>query len=153
MKYLLLLAIPLAIVSCGPSDEKIQTEVNGKLTGGSVTASVSKGVVTLTGECPDDPCKTNSEASVKDLKGVKSVVNNISVAPPPVVQDAPVINPDAALTGLVSEVVKKYPGVKADVVDGVVTLTGTVRRANLQQLLQDVTDTKPKNTVNKLTIK
>src|SRR5215211_6541047 len=66
---------------------KTQTDAN--LTG--VNATVADGVVTLTGQCADENCRTNAENAVKDIDGVKKVVNNITVAPV-------TINPDPELT-------------------------------------------------------
>src|SRR6476469_6555241 len=69
----------------GPSDQELSSSINSSLSNstGKINATVDKGVATLTGECPDDACKTNAESSVQSVKGVTQVVNNITVAPPP----------------------------------------------------------------------
>src|SRR5688572_5441537 len=88
-KLLMLLLVTsmssMVLTSCkGPSDADLQTSVNEKITANAgVTASVADGVVTLSGECADPACKSSAEASAKGVKGVKSVVNNITIAPPP----------------------------------------------------------------------
>src|SRR5215212_7956661 len=67
-------------------DAEIQTEITNKISKedamSGLTASVSDGVVTLNGECKDEECKRHCAESVKEIKGVKSVVNNIGVAAP-----------------------------------------------------------------------
>ena len=87
-----LLSISMQLISCKskPKDTDIQTSLNEKVQADSrlshVTSSVNDGVVTLTGDCPDEACRTSAEQAAKDVKGVKSVVNNITIMPatPPV---------------------------------------------------------------------
>lgn len=112
-----------------------------------VNATVSEGTVTLTGSCADEPCKTNAENAVKDIKGVKKVVNNIAVTPV-------VVNPDDALRTSVGQAIAKYEGVQADVSGGVITLRGTIAdREKLQQLMMDLNALKPQKIDNQLVIK
>ena len=151
--YALILAASLVSCKGKVSDADIQTEVNKKLNdeaGSGLTASVSNGVVTLTGTCKDDACKASCAKEAQEVKGVTSVVNNISIPPPP----APVeISVDPVLQEGVNNVLKSYSKVKADVKDGVVTLTGEIERAKLQDLMQAVNALKPKKVENQLTIK
>ena len=112
-----------------------------------VNATVMEGTVTLTGSCADAPCKENAEKAVNDIKGVKKVVNNITVTPV-------VINPDDALRTSVSQAIAKYEGVQADISGGVVTLRGTIAdREKLQQLMMDLNALKPQKIDNQLVIK
>jgi osmotically-inducible protein OsmY len=149
--------VPFFISSCGPKDSKIQTAVetairnNPSVTG--IAASVQDGVVTLSGECKDEASKSAVESEVAKVKGVKQVVNNCTVIPPPPAQSAPVtIAQDETLTGNVNDAIKDYPGVKATVKDGVVTLIGVVKRSNLQKLMMSLQSLKPKKIDNQLTI-
>lgn len=121
---------------------KTQTDAN--LTG--VNATVADGVVTLTGQCADENCKTNAENAVKDIDGVKKVVNNITVAPV-------TINPDEELTSGVQRITARYEGVQADVSDGVITLRGQMKRDSLQQLMMDLNALRPKKIENQLVLK
>ena len=148
-----LLSFLIAMVACksGPSDEEIQQTVSPTLQSG-VTASVNKGVVTLSGTCPDEACKTSSETSVKNAKGVKSVVNNIVVSAPAPAPTVEVTSSDSLETA-VNALVKSYKTVEADVNDGVVTLTGEIKRSQLTTLMQSVNELKPKRVENKLVIK
>jgi osmotically-inducible protein OsmY len=132
------------------NDGEIQTAIASKtqtdpsLAG--VNASVTDGVVTLTGQCNDAPCKTNAEQAVKGIKGVKKVVNNITVAPV-------VVTPDDPLKASVDQAIANYQGVQADVQDGVVTLKGEIKRDRLQQLMMDLNALKPKKIENQLVVK
>lgn len=143
--------------SCGPKDADIQTAVTAAISAlpdmGGISAAVKDGAVTLTGECKDDASKAALEAAVKAVKGVKSVVNNTTVAPPPP-PPAPVeISADDILSKAVNDAIKDYSGVKAEVKDGVVTLTGEIKKADLPKLMQTVMASKPKKVDNKLVIK
>jgi osmotically-inducible protein OsmY len=146
-----------SIAACGPKDSNIQTAVetairnNASVTG--ISASVQDGVVTLSGECKDEASKSAVESEVAQVKGVKKVVNNCTVTPPPM-QSAPVtISPDDTLLKNVNDAIKSYPGVNATVNDGVVTLTGEIKRANLQKLMMSLQSLRPKKIDNQLTIK
>ncbi len=124
----------------------VQSKTQTDASFAGVTASVTDGVVTLSGQCNDDNCKTNAEQSVKAIDGVKKVVNNITVTPV-------VISGDNALNSDVATVTAKYPGVQADVNNGVVTLRGELKRASLQQLMMDLNALNPKKIENQLVLK
>ena len=142
--------------SCKEKDSKIQAAVESSLKASNmpgISASVKDGVVTLTGQCENNADKSSVESMIAKVKGVKQVVNNCTVAPPPVTTAPVVISPDDALIKSVSDATKDYPGVKADVKDGVITLTGDIKRANLQKLIMTLNTLKPKKIEDKLTIK
>jgi osmotically-inducible protein OsmY len=142
------------ISSCKEKDSKIQSAVETELKNSNmagVSASVKDGVVTLTGECKDETSKSAVESSIAKLKGVKQVINNCTVTPPP--PPPVVISEDEALTRGVIDATKDYPTVKATVNDGVITLTGDIKRADLQKLMMTLHTLKPKKIDNKLTIK
>ena len=164
MKYLKLKTILLpALMFCvfilgckgKTNDTDLQTAVNDKLKENTsttnITAAVNDGVVTLTGECQDDNCKSSAEASAKSVSGVKDVVNSITVA---AVLQAPVtISPDDALKDSVTQTLKNYDGVTATVNDGVITLEGTIKRDDLQPLMMKLNSFQPKKIENKLVVK
>lgn len=93
--------------------------------------TVQDGVATLTGVCKDEATKSKCEEAVKKIEGVKSIVNNCTVAPPEVVVP-PVTD---ALSQAIADAVKDFPGVKTDLKDGVLTLTGEIKKASLQKLM------------------
>jgi hyperosmotically inducible periplasmic protein len=80
--------LSVAFTSCGPKDADIKTAVETSLkadaSATSTMVEVKDGVATISGICKDDACKANCEKLVAGAKGVKSVVNNCTVAPPPV---------------------------------------------------------------------
>ena len=157
------LAIPLLVffliallTSCKGkvTDADVKTSVDNAIAANSnlsgTNADVKDGVVTLSGEVKDDAAKASAETLAKGVKGVKSVVNNLTVAPAP----APVvITADDPLKASVDATLKAYAGVSATVQDGVVTLTGEIKRADLQNLIKALNELRPKKIENKLTIK
>jgi osmotically-inducible protein OsmY len=147
----------LLISSCGEKDSTIQAAVESALNENKdlsgIAASVKDGVVTLTGECKDDMSKSSLESIVGKIKGVKQVVNNCTIAPPPPAPAPVVISEDDALTKSVKDATKDYPSVTASVKDGVITLTGDIKRNQLQKLMMTLHTLKPKKIDNQLTIK
>ena len=149
----LLLAVSLfGVPACKAKnrDAEIQTAINNKTQSdpnlAGVSASVVEGTVTLSGTCADEPCRQNAEKSVKDIDGVKNVVNNITVAPV-------TVSPDAQLQTSVQEVAGRYDGVQASVTNGVITLRGQIERDRLQNLMQDMNALRPQRIDNQLVIK
>jgi len=92
-----------------------------------------------------------AETGVKAVKGLKSVVNNCTIAMP--VQAPVVINNDDALTTAFKNAVKDVEGVTANVNDGQVTLTGPNKRSSLPNVMQAISTLKPKKINNQITIK
>jgi hypothetical protein len=85
-KFTIAIAFMMAVAftSCGPKDADIKTAVETalKADGAATMVEVKDGVATITGVCKDDACKANCEKLAAAAKGVKSVVNNCTVAPP-----------------------------------------------------------------------
>lgn len=153
---LLGLCLTLSLIACSPKDADIQKEISEKLGDApSVQVTVHEGVATIVGTCDDEAFKKNIERSVKAVKGVKSVVNNCQLPQPheEPAAAAVIINSDADLDKSVGKVIKAYEGVSATVVGGVVTLSGEIKRNQLQPLIQSIQELKPQKVDNKLTIK
>ena len=149
----------ITLISCKgkQTDAEIQASINEKIAQNDemkgLTASVSNGVVNLSGECPTEECRKDCVDEVKKVNGVTDVQNNIrvaSIAAPPAPVD---IAADETLITSVNDVVKKYDGVEADVKDGVVSLRGEIKRANLQDLIISLNELKPRKVENQLVIK
>ena len=151
--------LSVALFSCGVKDSTIQEKITeaAKTTPelSNITSTVKDGVVTLTGEVKDDAAKAASEAAIKAIKGVKSVENNITVTPPPPPPPAePVVSAaDEALGKGVTDATKDFPSVKAAVKDGVITLTGEIKKSSLPKLMQTLNSLKPTKIDNQLTVK
>jgi osmotically-inducible protein OsmY len=150
-----ILIVTLAACNSKTSDADVKTSVDNAIAANSnlsgTYTDVKDGVVTLTGQVKDESAKASAETTAKGVKGVKSVNNNLTVAPPPA---APVeITADDPLKASVDNTVRSYPGVSASVKDGVITLTGQIKRADLQNLMKSLNALKPKKIENQLTIK
>lgn len=142
---------------CKPKDSDIQSNITQKFTStpelSGVNASVSDGVATLTGEVKDETAKQRAETDAKGTKGVKSVVDNITVSAPPPAPAAETTSADSALTQGVTDATKDYPGVTATVNNGEITLTGSIKRSDLTKLMQTLNSLHPTKINNQLTVK
>lgn len=76
-----------------------------------------------------------------------------AIAPAPVTPAPVEVATDDALTAGVKDATKDYTGVKADVNNGEVTLTGEIQRSKLADLMMSLNSLKPKKINNQLTIK
>lgn len=147
----------LALFSAGcrhkPTDAEIKTKVETAVSNPAVKVAVKECDVTLSGSVGDDASKNAAESAAKSVEGVKEVTNAIAVAEPLPVQAPVEVASDATISAALVNIVSNYKNVKATVNDGVVTLTGDIRRSELPKLMQSVMALKPKNVDNKLTIK
>jgi osmotically-inducible protein OsmY len=154
---LVCLSMAVFALACkkGPDDAAITTGVKAKIAADSlalanaVTVTTMQGVVTLTGAVDSDAIKAKVEQDAKGVAGVKSVVNNLIVKPPIVFSEDTTIR-----TAVMANLAKQnITGVTATVVNGEVTLTGTIERANLQKAMIAANDAKPRKVINQMTIK
>ena len=161
-KLLMAIAIvtTVSFVSCKPKDTDVQTAIETKLKAkpdmGTVTVDVKDGIATINGVCKDDVCKADCGKIAADEKGVKSVVNNLTIASAALTTPttAPVtIAADDPLTKSVTDATKDYPTVNAAVNNGVITLTGEIKKASLPKLMMALNGLHPKKVDNKLTVK
>jgi osmotically-inducible protein OsmY len=148
----LALSIALFMSACGKSDADLQKAASDKLTADKVTGvtvAVKDGVATLTGEVADITVKSKAEASVKTVEGIKSVTNNITTKPLPTPEPP---SPDKMIEGTVNEALKKknITGVTVSVKDGEVTLSGTVDKAKVAEVMMAANEAKPKKVINNL---
>ena len=133
----------MLFVSCKPKDADIKANVEKALKADpmmtNTSVDVKDGVVTLGGECKDDACKAMCEKTVAGVKGVKSVVNNCTVAPPPPPPPASLSTTiDAAKMQQVKDGLKDMPGVTVEFVGDKAVLKGAVtdkQRLTIMQLL------------------
>lgn len=123
----------------------IQSKTQTDPTFAGINATVTEGVVTLTGQTADNNSKANAEQSVKAIDGVKKVVNSITVAPVTVTQDNP-------LQAGAERIASRY-GVETETSGGVITLRGQLKRDSLQQLMMELNELKPRKIENQLVLK
>ena len=144
------LAFALSLSACGPKDADIKTAADAALSATpGVSAQVTMGVVTISGQFADAAAQTSAEAAVKAVKGVKSVLDSATIAPPPPPPAPVVISADDALKTSLAAALKDFASITADVKDGVVTLNGEIKKADLPKLMQAVSAMHPKKIENK----
>jgi hyperosmotically inducible periplasmic protein len=154
----LAIGLTLTLAACGPKDADIKVKAEEALKGAAISAmvDVKDGVATLTGELKDEASKASLEGLLKGIKGVKSVVNNCSVAPPP----APVVVPasvnttlDAASQQKVKDGLKDLAGVSVSFEGNKAVLSGAVSKEDRMKIMQMLASAKVKSDVSKLTNK
>lgn len=146
----------LLFVSCKPKDSDFQTKIEQSLNASpetsGVTVDVKDGTATLNGEVKDQEAREKAGRAARDVNGIKNVENHITVTP--AVVEAPVqINSDNTLTQGVKDATKDFPTVTANVNDGVIVLTGSIKRSDLQNLMMSLNTLNAKKIENNLTIK
>jgi osmotically-inducible protein OsmY len=152
------LLLAFGMVACGVDDAAVTAGVKAALVADSglatttISVDTQKGVVTLSGTVGSDALKSKAEEIAKGVKGVKSVVNNLTVkaAMAPIV-----IAPDTVLKTAVIANLAKYgiTDLTVEVANGEVTLKGNIMRAKLQDAIKAANEAKPKKVNNQLTIK
>src|ERR1035438_3385355 len=126
----------------------------------SVSQDRDKGVVTLGGHVPSDGDKSQAESIAKSMAGGQVVSNQIGVIPPVAESEAKTVNSDLDQgieknldAALIQHRLSK--GVKYDVKNSVVTLTGEVnsqaRRAQVEKVASAVPNVQ--QVVNELQVK
>ncbi len=145
----------LFFVGCKPKDAEIKANVEKALSGDAAmmnpSVDVKDGVVTITGECTDDACKMMCEKSAKDVKGVKSVINNCTIvapAPPPPASVTTVL--DEATQQKVRDGLKDIPGVTVVFTGDKAVLSGEVTAANRKKIMQMLASAKVVSDVSNL---
>lgn len=156
MKYLLPTLASLMLLSCTTSDKELQQEVKSGLSilDSTITVTVNDGVVTLSGEVEDESVKNASESSLYEVKGVRSVINDLRVKP--LLPELEVLTrPDSEISAYVNAgfAANNIKGVTATVNAGEVTITGAALRADLPTILRIANEARPKNINNKLKLK
>lgn len=152
LAILVIASLALGFTSCKskPKDEDIRKDVQAALSSNAALSGLSvdvrEGVVTVSGQVTDESARSAVDAQLTEIKGVKQVVNNTTVAaPPPVPANIPEITTDDVLTTAVRDAIKDHPTVKAEVKEGVIILTGEIKRTDLPTLMQKLQATKPKS--------
>jgi hyperosmotically inducible periplasmic protein len=137
------------LYSCKANDANIQEAAHAKAIAidPGVNVTVNEGVVTVTGQVKDRATQDALGNSLKDVKGVKSVVNNTTVASSEVQ-----VNPDNLIRAAINAnfLQKGIRDVDFTVAGGVVTLTGEISREDLQKVMRAVNEAKPKKVNNEL---
>lgn len=146
--------VAISFSSCKKvKDADLQTAITTALSANpdasDVTVAVEKGVASLSGTVKDEATSLAVAAIAQAVKNVKSVTNNLTIVPP-----APLVSPvDEALITALKDALKDNSSVVSTVKDGIITLTGEIKKQDLPKLLQKVSALKPVKIENKLTVK
>jgi hyperosmotically inducible protein len=126
----------------------------------SIDQDRDKGVVSLGGHVPSDGDKSQAESIAKSIAGAQVVSNQIAVIPPGAESVAKTVNSDldAGIEKNLDAALVQHRlnhGVKYDVKNGVVTLTGEVNSQAKRALVEKVASAVPnvQQVVNELQIK
>jgi len=135
--FALLAILGMAACKSKPKDTDVQASIEKVLQADAdlskAVVTVKDGIATISGELKEESLKSKIEEAVKNIAGVKSVVNNCTVvAPPP---PPPVQTATTELEKAITDALKDYPGVKSELKDGVLTLTGEVAKSSVQKLM------------------
>ena len=145
---LLFLCIAVALTSCKSHDDKdkqIKDDIEKILVPG-VSVTVDRGVAKISGTFE------NGETHMKVLQDARNVKNVKSVLDDAITQATPTVTPDNMLQTKVDAILVSYPLVTATINDGMITLNGTVERAELPDLMKKMNETQPKKVENLLKI-
>lgn len=150
----LIVALGISATSCKKvSDADLQSAAQTELAMNpdavGVTVSVQDQVATLTGTVKDDATKADVESAVAGVENIKSVVNNLEVVPP--APDYTVL--DSTINAGLADALKDHPKVTATVKDGVITIEGEIRKADLTTLMQKLSSLNPVQIDNNATVK
>ncbi|EJL74979.1 BON domain-containing protein [Chryseobacterium populi] len=138
----LALAVSFGSISCKKkvSDADLQTQATTIVTSNpNASVEVKEGVAHLSGTFPDQASKDAVIAKLKAVTGVKEVMDMATVAPaatPAPVETQSAVDP--AVQKKVQDAVKDFPSVKVEVVNGELTLTGSVSKEQARKVKESV---------------
>ena len=147
----LALAVSFGAVSCKKkaTDAELQTKATTVVTSNpNASVEVKDGVAHLSGTYATQADKDAAIASLKAIPGVKEVMDMATVAPAVEVNAV-----DPAVLAKVQDAVKDFPSVKAEVVNGELTLTGNVSPQQARKIKESVDALKIGKYTNSLVVK
>lgn len=154
-------------VSCKSGDHVSQQAVTTavKAVAPDVSASVKNGVVALSGTTPDQATKSSLDSNLKNMKGVRSVVDSTTekiasspLPPPPPPPSAVPYHMNCPDTVAERDIdtafrVAHIQGVHAEVKNEVVILTGKAAKKDMQMILAIAGEPHPKKVINRIAVK
>ena len=148
------LIVSLALLACATpavDDVEISAKIKGKLAADTETSAIKIGVdttnrvVTLSGVVPTEREKAKAEQLARNTEGVSQVVNNITVNPASlgatnVEEKAREAANDAAILAKIKAklLTEGITGTNVDVVNGAVTIKGTIENERKSALAADI---------------
>jgi len=148
-KYLLLLS-SILFLGCKSQDKDIKKAIavhaKEELMFAGINYIVTNGTATLTGNCPSQELKNKLVKRIRSTSGVKSVIDKTVIG-------SVVLDYDFVLKQKIDSVLSRYASVESSVKNGVVVLTGDLKKDESEQLLQSLNRLSIKNIVNNLSSK
>ena len=123
----------------------IATKASSEIGFAGVDYTVSDGVVNLNGNCPTIKEKTKVEETVRNIAGVKKVINNIELG-------SVVLNSDRTLKLAADSAIKNYALAQTTVTDSTITVKGGVSQKEVQKILTSLDSLHAKGVNNELTV-
>ena len=135
----LALMVSFSAVSCKKkvSDADLLTKATAVVaTNPTASVEVKDGEAHLSGTFATVEEKDAAIASLKAIEGVKSVHDMATIAAPVTVETASAVDP--AVVQKVTDALKDFPSVKAEVINGELTLTGNVSPTQARKIKESV---------------
>jgi hyperosmotically inducible protein len=150
MKTSVVVISMMVLFGCQSKDGDVKQSIaaNAKedLMFAGVDYQVSKGTVTLTGNCPSEELRNKVVARVQSSPGVKKVIDGIIIGPV-------TLDSDFVLKQKVDSVLASQATVQSQVKGGVVRLSGEVKKSDAEKLLKDIDRLPVSRIENGLTLK
>lgn len=129
-------SMSLGVVSCKKNyDSDLQTKATEVIAAyPNASVNVKDGVAHISGVFASEAERDQVLASLKEIPNMKEVMDMTTLTPAPVQVNAL----DPAILQRVQDAVKDFPSVKAEVVDGMVTLTGNASSAQARKIKESV---------------
>ncbi len=140
----LAVAVSFGSVSCKKkvSDADLQTQATTIVTSNpSASVEIKDGVAHLSGTFETQEAKDTMIKQLKAINGIKDVHDMSTVAPAAAATPAPVETQsavDPAVQQKVQDAVKDIPGVKVEVINGELTLTGNISSSDARKVKESV---------------
>lgn len=152
----LALMVSMTAVSCKKkvSDAELTSQATTAITAYPGTSvEVKEGQAHLSGTFATEADKQAAIDALKKIQGVKDVHDMATVTPAPTTAPVEVNVVDAAVLQKVNDALKDIPGVKAEDINGTLTLTGSTTAANARKVKESVDALKIGKYDNKITVK
>lgn len=152
----LALMVSMTAVSCKKkvSDAELTSQATTAITAYPGTSvEVKEGQAHLSGTFATEADKQAAIDALKKIQGVKDVHDMSTVTPAPTAAPVEVNVVDASVLQKVNDALKDIPGVKAEDINGTLTLTGSTTAANARKVKESVDALKIGKYDNKITVK
>lgn len=140
--------------SCSQNDGKLQQDVVSRLDqmNANVSATVKDGVATLNGSVSSIEMRNRAEQLAREVKGIKSVVNNVEVTR---TETPATTNNDQTIMTTLTDKLRNanISNVNIEVTNGEIILTGDVSRSDLTKIMQLANESNARRVTNRLNIK